>query len=576
MTALPSNDRSIATRPRRSVEAESGIAGNVGSHFFFGLIPLLLLVGAGLRITQYAIGEVLWYDELALVRNLVEKTGRELLTAPLDYAQVAPPGFALIEKAATAALGNNEYALRLFPLLCSLAALPLFADVARRILPAGAALLAITFFSLSPAMIGFGSQVKPYSTDVAVALLMTALTLRWWERRHRDRARSDAALLGAAGFAAVWFSHAAVLVLAGLGAALLFECALRRERSSLRSLAPTTILWGAGMLGAIAVAFQNVSPSTHAYMEDYWAAGFMPFPPRSGDEVLWLWRAFRSLFQRQLLYPLPAVGVLLMALGALALIKRRSWLAFVILAPIGAALLASAMHRYPVGERVSLFLVPGIMLLAAEGVDRVRSTVAKGGRAFGAAIVALVLLTSMHTLYAYFPLSPEKDIRDVFAYVQGRRQPEDAVYVFYNAGHALAYYGPQYDLLPQEAVIGVCPAGNTRRLLNELDRFRGKPRLWVIISHAVGPFREREAMLGYLAAVGIERGSIVVGTPRLGSSAYLYDLSHPARLHAVSAATYNLPEREPGIREFPCPPASIDARGIASGRGGETGVGAAS
>jgi hypothetical protein len=529
-------------------------------HFAFWTATILF-VAAGLRIAQYALGEVLWYDELALVRNLAEKTVLELLTAPLDYAQVAPPGFALIEKAAIAAFGNNEYALRLFPLLGSLASLALFADVARRILQPVAALFAVTLFSLSPALIGFGSQVKQYSTDVAAALFLTTLTLRWWERRHRDRARSGAALLGAAGFAAVWFSHAAVLVLAGLGAALLTECALRRERCTLRSLTPTAILWCTGMLGAIAVAFQNISPSTHAYMQAYWAGGFMPLPPRSGDEVMWLWRAFRSLFQRQLLYPLPAVGVILMALGALALIKRRSWSAFVILAPIGAALLASAMHRYPVGERVSLFLLPGILLLLAEGVDRVRSALAIGWRPLGVAIVALAAITSVHTLYAYFPLYPDKDIRDVFAYVQARRQPEDAVYVFYNAGHAIAYYGPQYDLLPQEVVIGICPGSNTRRLLNELDRFRGRPRLWVIISHAVGPFREREAILGYLATIGTERDSIVVGKPRLGSSAYFYDLGDPERLRSASTETYSLPEREPGIREFPCPPASIDTRG---------------
>jgi len=557
-SALLSADRRFARGwPRFSKKIQNGRAAQAPDPRA-RLAVVLLFLGAGLRIGQYALGEVLWYDELALVRNFVEKPLRVLLQAPLDYAQVAPPGFTLIEKAAIVALGNNEYALRLFPLLCSLASLPLFAEVARRILPPGAALLAVTLFTLSPTVIGFGSQAKQYSTDVAATLLMTALTLRWWERRHRDGAVFAGALLGAVGFVAVWFSHAVVLVLAGLGAALLIECAFRRERSSLRSLAPTIILWCAGILGAIAVALQNVSPSTHAYMEAYWVEGFMPRLPRSGDEVMWLWRAFRSLFQRQLLYPLPAVGVLLTALGAFALIKRRQWSALVIFAPLGVAFLASAMHRYPVGERVSLFLLPGILLLLAEGVDRVRSAVATAGRPLGVAIVALAAITSVHTLYAYFPLYPDKDIRDVFAYVQARRQPQDAVYAFYNAGHAIAYYGPQYDLLPQEVVIGVCPGSNTRRLLNELDRFRGKPRLWVIISHAVGPFRERETILGYLAAAGTERDSIVVGKPRLGSSAYLYDLSNSKRLHAVSAAAYILPEREQGIREFPCPPGSVE------------------
>jgi Dolichyl-phosphate-mannose-protein mannosyltransferase len=553
--ALMGDGYPVRRRSRFSVEVQNRRTAKAPDQLA-RLTVAVLFVGASLRIIQYALGEVLWYDELAIVRNLVEKSVRDLLTAPLDHAQVAPPGFTLIEKAAITALGNNEYALRLFPLLCALASLPLFAEVARRVLPPGAALLAFTLFSLSPTIISFGSQVKQYSTDLAAALLLMELTLRWWERRHRYGAGAVAALLGAAGFAAVWFSHTAVLVLAGLGAALLIECAYRRERSSLWSLLPAAILSGVGMLGAILVALQNLSPSTHAYMQAYWVEGFMPFPPLSGDEATWLWRAFRSFFHRQLRYPIPGVGVLLMVLGAVTLIKRRHWSALVMLAPIGVAFLASAMHRYPVGERVSLFLLPSILLLLTEGVDRVRRVVAARWRPLGAAVVALAVLTSVHTLYAYFPLYPDKDIRDVLAYVQARRQSEDAVYVFYNAGHALAYYGPQYDLLPQEVVIGVCPGSNTRRLFNELDRFRGKPRVWVIISHAVGPFREREAMLGYLDAVGIKRGSIVVGTPRLGSSAYLYDLSDPERLRTTLSETYVPPEREHGIREFPCPPES--------------------
>jgi Dolichyl-phosphate-mannose-protein mannosyltransferase len=522
---------------------------------FAWLTMAVLLIGAGLRVGQYSMGEVLWYDELALARNLAERSFHELVTSPLAYAQIAPPGFLLLEKAAITVLGNNEHALRLFPLLSALASLPLFAYVARRTLTPVAALLAVTLFSLSPTVIGFGSQVKQYSTDVAAGLLMAALTLRWWERRHRDDdAVREAALLGAVGFVAVWLSHATVFVLCGLSLALVLETILQGERATLWSLAPIVVLWCAGMSGATAWGLQTLSPSTQAYMREYWAEGFMPLPPQSGDDAVWLWRAFRKLFQRQLLYPLPAVGVLLMGLGALALTMRRQWSAFVILAPIAVAVLVSAFDRYPVGERVSLFLLPGILLLVAEGLDRVRSALAVGWRPLGGAIVAVTAITSAHTLYAYFPLYSDKNIRDVFAYVQGHRQPDDAVYVFYNAAHAIAYYGPQYNLVTEEVVIGACPGSDTRRLLIELDRFRGKPRLWVIISHAVGPFREREAILGYLSALGTERDSIVVGKPRLGSSAYLFDLSDARRLSAISAKTHVLPAQENGIREFPCPP----------------------
>jgi hypothetical protein len=534
---------------RRTVVQKGRGAG--AAERFGRLVIALLLVGAGLRVGQYAIGAALWHDELAVARNVVDKPIRELLTAPLAYTQVAPPGFLLIEKAAITALGNNGYALRLFPLLCALASLPLFVDVARRTLPPGAAVLAVALFSLSPTLISFGSQVKQYSTDVAVTLLMVALTLRWWERRHEDRAIPGAALLGVVGVVAVWFSQAAVLVLASLGMALLLEVGFQRDRATLWSLIPIAILWGVGVLGAVAWGLQTISPSTHAYMQAYWAEGFMPLLPRSGDDALWLWRAFRGFFQRQLGYPLPRVGMLLMLLGAVDLAWRRRWPALVVLAPLVVTLLASAAHLYPFSDRVSLFLLPGFMLLAVEGVDRVRHAVAGRWRPLGAIVVALATTAPAYTLYAYYPMYPKQPMPDVLAYVQAHRQPDDAIYVYHGAWHAVGYYGPSYGLPLQAVVLGSC--GEPRRLISELDQFRGRARLWVILSHVVGPLHQRETILGYLDAIGLRRDSIVTldRRRRPGSSAYLYDLSDPGRLRAASAETYMLPAREQG-REYPC------------------------
>ena len=514
------------------------------------LAVALLLVGAGFRVGQYAIGAALWHDELALARNIVEKPIRELLTAPLDYTQVAPPGFLLIEKAAIIILGNNEYALRLFPLLCALASLPLFTYIARRTLLPGAALLAVALFSLSPTLVGFGSQVKQYGLDVAAAVLMVALTL-WWERRGKDRAVPETVLLGAVGFVAVWFSHTTVLVLAGLGVALLLEASCRRERILLWELLPIAILWGAGALAVIAYGLQTMSPSTYNYMGAYWSERFMPLPTRSIDDALWLWRAFRGLFQDQLRYPLPEVGVLLMLLGAVTLARRGHWPAGVLLAPLGVSLVASAARQYPFGDRVSLFLLPLILLLLVEGVDRVRRAIADRWGRVDAIVLALATVAPVYALYASYPLYPEQRMPEVLAYIQANRQPQDSVYVYHGAWHAVGYYGPRYGLSLYAVVRGSC--GDPRRLLGDLDQFRGRAHLWVILSHVVGPFREREAILGYLDTIGERRDSIVTfdRARKPSSSAYLYDLSDPARLRSSSASTYRLPPQRQG-REYPC------------------------
>src|SRR5262245_8490097 len=103
------------------------------------LLPAALCgLGAALRLWQYAADASLWADEANLVLNIIERPLGRLL-GPLDYRQVAPPGWLLLERTAVTVFGQGEQALRLVPLLGSLAALPLAWQVARRILPGGPA-----------------------------------------------------------------------------------------------------------------------------------------------------------------------------------------------------------------------------------------------------------------------------------------------------------------------------------------------------------------------------------------------------------------------------------------------------
>jgi hypothetical protein len=55
----------------------------------------LVILGAGLRTWQYAGGNSLWIDEVALALGIVHSDLTSLLTAPLPYDQVAPKGFLL-------------------------------------------------------------------------------------------------------------------------------------------------------------------------------------------------------------------------------------------------------------------------------------------------------------------------------------------------------------------------------------------------------------------------------------------------------------------------------------------------
>ena len=102
--------------------------------------------------------------------NVIGRRLWVLLTQPLADGQVAPPGFLIVSRTAVVAFGTSEYALRLFPLLCSLASLALFARIAARVLRGPGAVLAMALFALSPGIALYAAETKQYSSDILVAL----------------------------------------------------------------------------------------------------------------------------------------------------------------------------------------------------------------------------------------------------------------------------------------------------------------------------------------------------------------------------------------------------------------------
>ena len=119
----------------------------------------LIALGALLRLWQFFGRGSLWLDEAAIARNVAARSYARLL-APLDYAQIAPKGFLLIEKVALSVFGPHDWALRLYSLLTALAALPLFYALARRVLDDRGALLALAFFAVLGRPIYYASEAK--------------------------------------------------------------------------------------------------------------------------------------------------------------------------------------------------------------------------------------------------------------------------------------------------------------------------------------------------------------------------------------------------------------------------------
>ena len=177
---------------------------------------IFLAVAVAIRLIRYLLRFPLWGDEAMLAMNFLDRDYAGLMR-PLAFHQVAPLLFLWIELTAVKLLGFNEWALRLFPLLCGLASLFLFHRLARLLLRGTARVLAVAIFAVTYSGIRYSAEVKPYGVDLMVSTLLLLLAVRWW--RQPDQTRWLWALAAVVPLA-VGFSYPAVFIGGGVSLAL--------------------------------------------------------------------------------------------------------------------------------------------------------------------------------------------------------------------------------------------------------------------------------------------------------------------------------------------------------------------
>jgi 4-amino-4-deoxy-L-arabinose transferase-like glycosyltransferase len=293
----------------------------------------LVALGALLRIARALANRSLWGDEGSLAINVVLRSFAGL-AGPLAHDQAAPLGFLWLEKAATLAFGESETALRLVPLLASLASLPLFRRLAREILGPRDALVALALFAISEPLVFYASEAKPYASDVLVALAIAWATLRVL---RAGPSPGRLAALAAAGLAGPWLSLPAVFVCAGAWLALTGALAGRGEPRATRVAAAIGVLWLAGFALEYALLLRPLR--TNALLLESWRGYFAPLPV-SSEALAWWGRRFLGFFNDPLGLPADGLAAMLFAAGAIRLARRAAWETLLLLAPIGLVLAA--------------------------------------------------------------------------------------------------------------------------------------------------------------------------------------------------------------------------------------------
>ena len=480
---------------------------------------MIILAGAVLRIAQYIYNRSLTEGEAALALNIVQRSYEQLLK-PLDYVQAAPVGFLLVQKFLSDLFGTNEYALRLLPLIAGIGALFLFYSIAKKTIDRQSIITGLVLFAVGDHLVYFASEVKQYSSDVFIALLLIWSVILVFNKRFNIK---YILLFGLLGSISLWFSHPALFVLAAGFIALYIYIICKRLFHRIPVLVFITILCLSSFIINYTVTLSDLAHSGN--LMTFWHKSFMPLPPTSLADLKW----FGYVFLRTFKFPVGLsmyelfLGVLAFFWGCFILFKakKRNLLLFIL--PIALTLLASGLHRYPFEGRLLLFLTPLMILIIAQGINDIRVKLKGRSNFLGLALV-LILLIHPVILAGYHLVKPRapEELRTTLNYVDKNWQKEDVIYIYYASFNAFLYYQNRYDF-KEQYVRGIEARSDWSRYYEDIHKLKGNKRVWFVFSHIATSYGVDEQMLfeSYLNLLGEKIDSFQAP----GSAAYLYDLT---------------------------------------------------
>jgi hypothetical protein len=300
--------------------------------------------------------------------------------------------------------------------------------------------VAVGLAATSTWLIRYSAELKPYSLDALVALLMVWAAL---ETRRPGERPAAWLRLGLAAAVGALLSPTGLFVcagiLAGLGLDLLREPSLRRAAR----LAAVGAACGVVVVATYLLWYRSAADG--AYMRDFWRLGFLvPGTPGLGIRA---WAGVREtlLPVADWMVSLPLVGVLLVVLGAGAVRLRArhgAALPVMLLGPTLAAFGASAAGQYPIATRLMLFASPLLICLTAAGLiagaDWLRAHSPTTRRRV---LAAAFLIPSTEIAIRLALAHPrEEEMRPITEALRSPGRAAEPAYVFYRCIPAWTFY----------------------------------------------------------------------------------------------------------------------------------------
>lgn len=471
-------------------------------------IILVIVFGIIIRASKYLPAWSMRGDELAVTLNLINRSAIHLMTQPLDYEQAAPFGFLLTTKALLSLFGRSEYVLRLMAFLSGCISLILMNILLAKTGGRYGNVFGLSAFAVSHYLIYYSAELKQYSSDVLICLLLI-----WFFQKHlfKETKERDFWELGVTGTLALCFSHPALFVLIAIGFTLLLH--YRKDKRKLVWIAAIGMVWAGVFLAIYLVLLRHQTTST--YLIEFWGnlASYMPIPP--WRDFVWFPVAITHLFSN--LGGLSGGFLVLAAIylfGLWIFLRERNWQWVMVLTiPIAINMFVSGFQKFPFHGRLIIYLLPLVYLVFAKGIDGLISLIRNRLAAVSVffALSAFFLRPAIPTANTYLLTRSylQDDIKPVLSFISDNQQNDDLIYLHHSTAQQFDYYAPSYGLESLNAIEGPDYSRNAKKYVRELSSLPQGQRIWFLFSF-IGEARinkrekqdEREYILNYLMENG--------------------------------------------------------------------------
>ena len=319
----------------------------------------ILWAGILLRIFVYCRNISFWGDEASIALNLMSKSYLELFKG-LDYLQVAPPGFLILSKFILNIFNPKidyirDLLLRFFPFVFSCLSLLVFYKFSKNFIKDKKTLLfASTLFAFNPCAILYAAQLKQYSLELLVSVVLMSL---FYRIIITNKIRiADFVLIPLS----MWFSLSSLIISASGFIILLFK-----KSFNFIKLLPAYLL---SFVVFYFFSLKSIKQVNYAGMYHWWSTGYGFFDLR---HPMRLFIRFGELFSFDKTSA-ECLGIFFIFLILFSLIfsKKFNLLSKVFLSlPILITIILSGLSLYPIEARLILFLLPSFSIIIALNDD---------------------------------------------------------------------------------------------------------------------------------------------------------------------------------------------------------------